>query len=434
MIVCKFGGSSVADAKQIEKVRAIVEANPKRQIVVVSAPGKRSKDDEKVTDMLYACNALAQQGLSCKPVFKNIADRYIAILDGLGIEKKPFVAILEEVRQMIDAGNGAEYAASRGEYLSARMIASYLGWNFLDADPYIVINPDGTVHEQSYENLRSVLKKDEKYIVPGFYGCDIEGKVKTFSRGGSDITGAILSSASDAESYENWTDVSGVFSVDPRLVDNAKVIKTMTYRELRELAGVGASVFHEEAIAPVIAAKIPINVKNTNAPDDPGTMIVNERESGKVPLAGVSARKGYSRITLRKLMLFKQSGTKHALLTMLHVFGIRPTFSLFGVDSIVWFFETSQASESVLKAMCTRLKSEFSLDSIEVDHDHTVVGVVGEGVMEHRDLISRVVGALDKASIKLNFLNFGSSQTSLLLGVDADKTQNAVITLYNALF
>jgi aspartate kinase len=184
----------------------------------------------------------------------------------------------------------------------------------------------------------------------------------------------------------------------------------------------------------VIAAQIPINVKNTNAPDDPGTMIVNERESGKVPLAGVSAKKGYSRITLRKLMLFKQSGTKHALLTMLHVFGIRPTFSLFGVDSIVWFFETSQASESVLKAMCTRLKSEFSLDSIEVDHDHTVVGVVGEGVMEHRDLISRVVGALDKASIKLNFLNFGSSQTSLLLGVDADKTQNAVITLYNALF
>ncbi len=418
MIVCKFGGSSVADAKQIEKVKAIVEANPKRQIVVVSAPGKRSKDDEKVTDMLYACNALAQQGLTCKPVFKKISDRYTSILDELGIEKKPFVAVLEEVRQMIDAGfGGAEYAASRGEYLSARMIAAYLGWDFLDADPYIVINPDGTVHEQSYENLRKVLKKGQKYIVPGFYGCDIEGKVKTFSRGGSDITGAILSSAADAESYENWTDVSGVFSVDPRLVADAKVIKTMTYRELRELAGVGgASVFHEEAIAPVIAAQIPINVKNTNAPKDQGTMIVNERVSDKVPLAGVSAKKGYSRITLRKLMLFKQSGTRHALLTMLHVFGIRPSFSLFGVDSIVWFFETSQASESVLKAMCTRLKSEFSLDSIEVDHDHAIVGVVGEGVMHHRDLIAKVVVALDKESIKLNFLNFGSSDTSLLLG------------------
>ncbi len=434
MIVCKFGGSSVADAKQIEKVKAIVEANPERQIVVVSAPGKRSKEDEKVTDMLYACNALAQQGLSCKPVFKKIADRYTSILDGLRIDKKPFVSILEEVRQMIDAGHGAEYAASRGEYLSARMIAAYLGWGFLDADPYIVINPDGTVHEQSYENLRKVLKKEQKYIVPGFYGCDIEGKVKTFSRGGSDITGAILSSASDASSYENWTDVSGVFSVDPRLVDNAKVIKTMTYRELRELAGVGATVFHEEAIAPVIAAQIPINVKNTNAPDDPGTMIVNERLSEKTPLVGVSAKKVYSRITLRKLMLFKQSGTRHALLTMLHVFGIRPSFSLFAVDSIVWFFESSQASESVLKAMCTRFKSEFSLDSIEVDHNHAVVGVVGEGVMGHRDLIATVVGALDKEAIKLNFLNFGSSDTSLLLGVHADKTQDAVITLYNALF
>ncbi|WP_321301127.1 aspartate kinase [uncultured Sphaerochaeta sp.] len=434
MIVCKFGGSSVADAKQIEKVKAIVEADPKRQIVIVSAPGKRNKDDEKVTDMLYACNALAQQGLTCKPVFKKIADRFTSILEDLGIEKKPFVAVLEEVRQMIDAGHGAEYAASRGEYLSARMIAAYLGWDFLDADPYIVINPDGTVHEQSYENLRKVLKKGNKYIVPGFYGCDIEGKVKTFSRGGSDITGAILSSAADAESYENWTDVSGVFSVDPRLVDNAKVIKTMTYRELRELAGVGANVFHEEAIAPVIAAQIPINVKNTNSPEDMGTMIVNERASGTAPLAGVSAKKGYSRITLRKLMLFKQSGTRHALLTMLHVFGIRPSFSLFGVDSIVWFFETSQASDSVLKAMCTRLTSEFSLDSIEVDHDHAIVGVVGEGVMDHRDLIAKVVGALDKESIRLNFLNFGASDTSLLLGVHADKTQDAVITLYNALF
>ncbi|MGE4453254.1 MAG: aspartate kinase [Sphaerochaeta sp.] len=434
MIVCKFGGSSVADAKQIKKVKSIVEADPRRQIVVVSAPGKRSKEDEKVTDMLYACNALAQEGQSCKPVFKRIADRFTSILEDLGIEKKPFIATLEEVRQMIDAGYGAAYAASRGEYLSAKLIASYLGWNFLDADPSIVINADGSVNEQSYENLRKVLKSGERYIVPGFYGCDVEGKVKTFSRGGSDITGAILSSASNAELYENWTDVSGVYSVDPRLVDNAKVIETMTYRELRELAGVGASVFHEEATTPVIAAQIPINVKNTNAPSDDGTLIVNERDYSKTPLAGVSAKKGYSRITLRKVMLFKQSGTRHALMTMLHVFGIRPSFSLFGVDSIVWFFESTQASDSVLKAMCARLKSEFSLDSIEVDHNHAIVGVVGSGVMHQRDLIAKVVGALDKNAIALHFLNFGSSDTSLLLGVDAEKTQDALTTLYHALF
>jgi aspartate kinase len=350
------------------------------------------------------------------------------------MDQKPFLPILDEVRQMIDAGYGAEYAASRGEYLCARMIATYFGWTFLDTDPLIVIKDDGTVHEDTYQNLKKVLKKGEKYIVPGFYGCSTEGKVKTFSRGGSDITGAILSRASEAAKYENWTDVSGVFSVDPRLVKEAKVIKTMTYREVRELAGVGAGVFHEEAIAPVIAAKIPINVKNTNAPLDDGTMIVDHRELEGRPLAGVSAKSGYSRITLRKLMLFKRTGIRHALLTMLHIFGVRPSFSLFGVDSIVWFFESTQASESVLNAMCVRIKSEFSLDSIEFDHGHAVVGIVGAGVMQETDLIAKSTTALADAKIKLNFYNYGSSDTSILLGVNAAQAQDAVKCLYHALF
>lgn len=434
MIVCKFGGSSVAEAKQIMKVKSIVDADPDRQIVIVSAPGKRNKDDEKVTDMLYNCNAMVQQGHSCRELFKKVANRYTSILNELGMDQKPFLPILDEVRQMIDAGYGAEYAASRGEYLCARMIATYFGWTFLDTDPLIVIKDDGTVHEDTYQNLKKVLKKGEKYIVPGFYGCSTEGKVKTFSRGGSDITGAILSRASEAAKYENWTDVSGVFSVDPRLVKEAKVIKTMTYREVRELAGVGAGVFHEEAIAPVIAAKIPINVKNTNAPLDDGTMIVDHRELEGRPLVGVSAKSGYSRITLRKLMLFKRTGIRHALLTMLHIFGVRPSFSLFGVDSIVWFFESTQASESVLNAMCVRIKSEFRLDSIEVDHGHAVVGIVGAGVMQETDLIAKSTTALADAKIKLNFYNYGSSDTSILLGVNAAQAQDAVKCLYHALF
>ncbi|WP_332447146.1 aspartate kinase [Sphaerochaeta sp.] len=434
MIVCKFGGSSVADAKQIQKVKSIVDAQVQRQIVIVSAPGKRSKDDEKVTDMLYACNALVQQGQSCRELFKKVAQRYTNILVDLGMDQKSFLPVLEEVRQMIDAGHGAEYAASRGEYLSARLVAAYFGWNFLDTDPLIVIKDDGTVHDQTYENLKKALHKGKKYIVPGFYGCNTEGKVKTFSRGGSDITGAIMARACDADIYENWTDVSGVFSVDPRLVEDAKVIKTMTYREVRELAGVGAGVFHEEAIAPVIASRIPINVKNTNAPMDAGTMIVTDRPVNGQPLAGVSAKKGYSRLTLRKLMLFKGTGIRHALLTMLHIFGVRPAFSLFGVDSIVWFFETSQASESVLNAMCVRIKSEFSLDSIEVDHGHAVVGIVGVGVLQEPDLIAKSTSALAKDGIKLNFFNYGSSDTSILLGVDAEQAQDAVKSLYHALF
>lgn len=434
MIVCKFGGSSVADAAQIRKVKSIVDADPNRQIVIVSAPGKRNKEDEKVTDMLYGCNSLVQQGQSCRELFKKVSHRYLSIFEALNMDEKPFVPILEEVRQMIDAGHGAEYAASRGEYLSARMVAAYFGWTFLDTDPLVVINHDGTVNDETWNNLKKALKSGEKYIVPGFYGCDPEGKVKTFSRGGSDITGAILSQAASAKVYENWTDVSGVFAVDPRLVPDAKVIKTMTYREVRELAGVGAGVFHEEAIAPVIASNIPINVKNTNAPLDAGTMIVASRAIEGNPLSGVSAKTGYSRLSLRKLMLFKKSGIRHGLLTMLHIFGIRPSFSMFGVDSIVWFFESAQASESVINAMCARLKGEFGLDSIEVDHGHAIVGIVGCGVMMESDLISRSTTALAQDSIHLNFFNYGSSDTSILLGVPSEQAQAAVKSLYKALF
>jgi aspartate kinase len=434
MIVCKFGGSSVADATQIRKVKSIVDADPERQVVVVSAPGRRSKDDEKVTDMLYACNALVQQGLSCRSLFKKVAARYTDILTDLGMDAKPFLPVLEEVRQCIDAGHGAEYAASRGEYLSARLVAAFFEWNFLDTDPAIVINHDGTVNEATWKNLEQAIQKKQRYIVPGFYGADIAGNVKTFSRGGSDITGAILSRAANASLYENWTDVSGVFSVDPRLVEDAKVVSTMSYREVRELAGVGAGVFHEEAIAPIVSCGIPINVKNTNFPLDRGTMIVPTRELEGHPLVGISAKSGFSRLQLRKLMLFKKSGIRHALLTMLHIFGIRPSFSLFGVDTIVWFFETSQASDSVINAMCTRLKNEFNLDSVEVDKGHAVVGVVGAGVMEDSQLIATCSAALSDSKIKLNFLNYGSSDTSLLLGVSSEKAQDAVKSLYKVLF
>ncbi len=434
MIVCKFGGSSVAEAQQIQKVKQIIDSDSRRQIVVVSAPGKRSKGDEKVTDMLYACNAMVQQGLSCKDLFKKISLRYTTILSDLGMEAKPFLPVLEEVRQMIDAGHGAEYAASRGEYLTARMLATFLGWEFLDTDPLIVINHDGTVNPQTWDNLKKAMDPKAKYIVPGFYGCDPEGKVKTFSRGGSDITGAILASASGAETYENWTDVSGVFSVDPRLVSDAKVVREMTYREVRELAGVGAGVFHEEAIAPILASGIPINVKNTNAPLDAGTMILPTREIGDHPLVGISAKGGFSRLSLRKLMLFKRTGIRHALLTMLHIFGVRPTFSLFGIDSMVWFFDSSQASDSVLNAMCSRLKSEFDLEEVTVDHGHAVVGIIGAGILQDSSVIAKSTTSLAQDKITLNFFNYGSSDTSILIGVHSDQAEGAVKSLYKALF
>jgi aspartate kinase len=432
MIVCKFGGSSVASADQIKKVKSIIEADARRTVVVVSAPGKRMKGDAKVTDLLYKCNEAVQMGMSSREVFGQIADRYLSILTELKMDITSFQGIMENIRQKIDAGYGAEYAASRGEHLNARLIAKYLGWEFLDTENVVIIKADGTIDPVTYQNIQTVMDPKKKYIIPGFYGSDSEGRVRTFSRGGSDITGSIFARACQAEVYENWTDVSGVFSIDPRIVPDAHVVSTMTYREVRELAGVGAGVFHEEAIAPVYDSSIPINVKNTNAPSDSGTMIVPTRDGDDI--VGVSAKGGFSRLSVRKLMLFKKSGIRHGLLTLMQVFGVRPSFSLFGIDSVVWFFDSKLASESILKTMCARLKSEFSLDEVTVDHGYAILGVVGQGSPDHPEVVSRVCDALKAAGVRVAFVNYGSSEESTLFGISEDAIQKAQEIAYRAIF
>ena len=431
MIVCKFGGSSVADAQQIKKVKAILDSDERRQVAIVSAPGKRSKDDDKITDLLYQCNDLVRKGQSCRQVFNVIAKRFSEIARALGVEEKDFAGKLDEIRYQIDAGRGADYAASRGEYLSAYIISKFLKWEFLDAADVIVINSDSTVNDATYSKLAGKLEKGKRYVIPGFYGETEQGVVKTFTRGGSDITGSIVARAIGAELYENWTDVSGIYRADPRIVEDAEVIPELSYKEVRELSDVGASVFHEEAIAPIYSIGIPIVVKNTNRPSDPGTRIIPEStRSGAV---AVSARTGLSRIRLRKLMLFKKYGMRHALLTMLHVFGIRPSYSLFGIDSIVWFFDSKMASDSVCDAMCERLKKEFGLDSIEVDHGHAILGVVGDGT-DSSDAYLTSAEALKNADIKTTFVNYGSSSASVLFGVKEEEAADAVKAVYRALF
>ncbi|MFA6891064.1 MAG: aspartate kinase [Sphaerochaetaceae bacterium] len=432
MIVCKFGGSSVASASQIRKVKSIVEADKRRSIVIVSAPGKRMKGDAKVTDLLYKCNEAVQMGVSSREVFGRIEERYLSILQDLKMGTEQFQQILENIRQKIDAGYGAEYAASRGEHLNARLIAKFLGWEFLDTENVVIIKADGTVDPVTYENIKEGIDPSKRYIIPGFYGSDSEGRVRTFSRGGSDITGAIFAKACGAEVYENWTDVSGVFSVDPRIVPDAHVVATMTYREVRELAGVGAGVFHEEAIAPVYGSNIPINVKNTNVPGDPGTMIVPSREEDDI--VGVSAKGGFSRLTVRKLMLFKKSGIRHGLLTLMQVFGVRPSFSLFGIDSVVWLFDSKLASESILRTMCARLKSEFDLDEVTVDHGYAVLGVIGQGLPDHPEIAAKVCEALKDAGIRVSFINYGASEDSTLFGIDEEVIQKAQQVVYRAIF
>lgn len=432
MVVCKFGGSSVADAARIRKVKAIVDADSERQIVVVSAPGRRFKDDPKVTDLLYACNDEARKTGSCRGIFSQVGDRYLSIMKEFKADDTQMRAILEDIRQKIDAGMGADYAASRGEYLSARMIAQIFGWTFLDAEQVVAIAPDGTVDPSSYAKIAKAVAPGKRYIVPGFYGTGAEGRIQTFARGGSDITGSVFARALKAEKYENWTDVSGVYGANPLVVPGAKPVAEMTYTEMRELSGVGAGVFQEDAIAPVFGTGIPINVKNTGSPDDPGTMIVPSRKGDD--LVGLSVRSGFDSITVRKLMLFRPRGIRHALLTMMQVFGVRPTFSMYGIDSIVWYFDKKLASPSVESMMAARLKTEFKLDDVAVKHDISVLGIVGQGLASHPETVTAAMEALKKAGVPPVFVNYGSSDCSMLIGLPGGTEEKAQKALYKALF
>lgn len=432
MIVCKFGGSSVATGAQIQKVKAIVMAKDERQIVVVSAPGRRAKGDTKVTDLLYRCNDAVRAGGSCREIFHEVEERYLEIAKDLKLDKKALQPILDDVRQRIDAGSGPDFAASRGEHLNARLIAKYLGFEFLDTESLIIIKSDGTVDPRTYDLIARAVKPGKRYVVPGFYGSNIEGKIKTFARGGSDITGSIFARALGAILYENWTDVSGVYAANPLVVSDAKPVGTMTYQEMRELSGVGAGVFQEEAVEPVYGSDIVINVKNTNAPEEPGTLVVPSREGDD--LVGLSAKSGFSRITVRKLMLFRQRGIRHALLTMMVVFGVRPTFSCYGIDSIVWYFDAKTASDSVLKMMCDRLVSEFQLNSAVVEKGYSVLGVVGQGVNDHPEIVGACSDALQEAGIKPAFINYGSSELSMLIGLPEGTEDKAQQALYHKLF
>ena len=431
MIVCKFGGSSVANASQIKKVKAILNQDDRRQIAVVSAPGKRNKEDEKITDLLYESNRLVQKGQSCRPVFQKIQKRFLEIAEELSLPTEELSDALDEVRRNIDAGRGENYAASRGEYLSAKLISQALGWEFLDAESVIVINSDSTVNEVSYDNLRASVVPGKNYVIPGFYGKSEHGEIKTFTRGGSDVTGAIVSRALDAELYENWTDVSGVYSADPRIVENARVVERMSYKEVRELSEVGASVFHEEAIAPVVPKGIAINIKNTNKPEDKGTMILQSVEG--TGLCGVSAKGGLSAIKLSKLMLFKKRGMRHALLTMLQIYGIRPCYSLFGIDSLTWYFDSKMASDSVCESMCERLKAEFELDSVSVERGFAIMGLVGEHMDKSSDFVD-ALSALRENDIEIASVSYGVSEVTCLIGIREEDKNRAVKAVYEKLF
>ena len=335
-IVTKFGGSSLANDEQFRKVRSILELEPTRRYLVPSAPGKRFSEDDKVTDLLYLCHSLAAEGKPFGDQFIKIRDRYLSIAQGLHL-KVDIAARLDEVEQGITAGKGRDWCASRGEYLCALLMADYLGWRFVDAADGIVFHDDGTLNdEKTQEKLSAVLSDGQPAVVPGFYGAKENGEVCTFSRGGSDITGALVARAVNADVYENWTDVSGFLMADPRVIDSPAEISSITYKELRELSHMGASVLHEDAMFPVHRAGIPTNIRNTNKPYHPGTMISkNAPNELSVPtITGIAGHKGYSVISVEKNMMNSEVGFGRKVLQVLEKYGVSFEHMPTGIDSM----------------------------------------------------------------------------------------------------
>lgn len=434
IIVAKFGGSSLADAQQIKKVRAIMESDSARRYIVPSAPGKRNAQDEKITDMLYACARLAADGQSIDPCFDQIAQRYEEITAGLGITMD-IGGLLEEVRQKIQSGAGADYAASRGEYLNARIIAVLLEADFVDAADIIKFDDDGTFNAAQTDALvQRELSRHKRAVVPGFYGSRRDGSIKTFSRGGSDISGAIVARGVRADLYENWTDVPGFLMADPRVVQSPRVIRTVTYRELRELSYMGATVLHEDAIFPVRQAGIPIHVRNTNTPEQDGTYIVADYdgEDPAQPITGIAGRKGFTIIALEKDNMNKLLGYGRKILTILESLNISFEHMPSGIDTLSLVIADNQLENGKLDAALNAIRKQCEPDSIVISRNMALIATVGRGMIHTVGISARLFSALSETGINVRMIDQGSSELNIIVGVESDDFENAVRAIYGA--
>ncbi|MCM1227730.1 MAG: aspartate kinase [Clostridium sp.] len=431
--VVKFGGSSLADAKQITKAAEIIKSDEKRRFVVPSAPGKRFSDDIKVTDMLYACNDLAIENKSIDTAFQNIADRYNGIISELGIELS-LDSEFEIIKKNITEKAGGEYAASRGEYLNGIIIAKLLGYEFIDAAEVIVFDKDGSFNnEKTQPKLRERLKNVSSAVIPGFYGADESGIVRTFSRGGSDITGSIIASAVKAEVYENWTDVSGVLVSDPRIVNDPVPISVITYKELRELSYMGATVLHEDAIFPVRAAGIPINIKNTNRPEDHGTMIVSEvgeDDATKYTITGIAGKKGFAAINIEKAMMNSELGFCRKVLAILEDNGISIEHMPSGIDTLSLIFPYSDI-EGKEDEVVAKIRKAVSPDHIEIERGIAMLAVVGRGMRRTRGTAARIFASMAHARINVKMIDQGSSELNVIIGIGEDDFDEAIRRIYD---
>ncbi len=430
--VVKFGGSSLADAEHFKQVASIVKADPSRRYVVASAPGKRFKEDVKVTDMFYECYEKIRNQENIDELYAKIVERYNSIIAGLGLDFD-INGELEYVKSAMQHRSGRDFAASRGEYLNSLILAKYLKFDFIDAENVICFRDNGTLDEEkTNEMMREELMQHKHAVIPGFYGVMPNGTIKTFSRGGSDITGSIVARAVDADLYENWTDVSGFLMADPRIIDDPCPIKSISYRELRELSYMGATVLHEDAIFPVRYAKIPINIRNTNRPQDAGTMIVAEHteiDSDRI-ITGIAGKKGFSVITIEKDMMNSEIGYGRKVLEVFEDNEISFEHLPSGIDNMS-VVVASDALEGKRDKILATLNRAVHADSVSIEDGLALIAVVGVGMVKYRGAAARVFNAISNAGINIRMIDQGSSELSIIVGVEERDFNNALNAIYS---
>ncbi len=429
--VVKFGGSSLASAEQFRKAADIIHADKERRYVVPSAPGKRFPEDTKVTDMLYSCYHLAEAGENYSKELKDIEARYQEIIDGLGLSlslKEEFKTIDKQFKEKA----GENYAASRGEYLNSIIMAAFLGYEFIDAAQVIHFDENGDFDaETTNQMLRERLKDMDHAVVPGFYGAYADGRVKTFSRGGSDITGAIVARAVKADVYENWTDVSGFLIADPRIIDNPEAIETITYRELRELSYMGAGVFHEDAIFPVRREGIPINIRNTNKPEDAGTWIVESTcQKSKYVITGIAGKKGFCSVNIEKAMMNSEIGFGRKVLQAFEDYGISFEHVPSGIDTLTVFVHQDEFIDKEQKVV-SAIHRLADPDCVDIESDLALIAVVGRGMKSTRGTAGRIFSALAHANVNVKMIDQGSSELNVIIGVADDDFEDAIKAIYD---
>lgn len=431
-IVVKFGGSSLSDAAQFRKVRDIIRMDPRRCYVVPSAPGRRFPEDEKITDLLYQTYRAQKNGQNPAPIFQRVRERYLSIVEELGLSF-PIARELDEVERLIREGASEDFCASRGEYLNGLLLADYLGFAFLDPKDLVFFNNDGTFDsERTNAVMAEKLKTVPQAVIPGFYGSIRNGEIHTFSRGGSDISGSIVARAAYAELYENWTDVNGFLMADPHIVPKARPIRSITYRELRELSYMGATVLHEDSVFPVHRAGIPTNIRNTNAPEEIGTMITHGavEEPNPFVITGIAGRLGFSVISVEKAMMNGEVGFGRKVLQAVEEFGLSFEHMPTGIDTMCVVLATAEL-EPVKEQLTRRIWESTNPDTLTIHDNMGIIATVGRGMVHNPGTAARLFTALSRYHINVRMIDQGSSELSILVGVDSGEFQQAIRAIYD---